>query len=176
MIYTKRGDQGKSRLKASQYLAKDGPLFKALGTIDELNSWLGLIRSFNPEDKRLDRTLKSRQTELFLISQELAGYKKGKKLSLAKVRKLEKEIDSWQKELKKINHFIFPGGKKLGSLIQVSRAVCRRTEQEVVTLNKEEKINKNILAYFNRLSDWLFILARKINQEQDYQEEVWQDA
>jgi cob(I)alamin adenosyltransferase len=185
-VYTRRGDKGISELADNSCLDKNDPRFRVLGAIDELNSWLGLTRAFT-EDKRLKRILRIRQAELFEVSTELADAKNptspspgaglhgasAKKFSLRKTRKLEKEIDLWQKELPRLKKFIYPGGDQVVALLHLSRTVCRRAEQELVSLKQEEEINSKILIYFNRLSDWLFVLARKINREKGVKEEVW---
>jgi len=171
-VYTKRGDKGTSRLINNQCLEKDNLRFRVIGEIDELNSWLGLVRAFT-EDRKLAKILQIRQTELFLIGAELAGMKKGKRISLKEVRRLEKEIDQWHKGLPRLENFVFPSGVRSAALLHLARTVCRRAEQNLVSLDQEEKMNKKILAYFNRLSDWLFVLARKVNQEKGVEEEEW---
>lgn len=174
-VYSRRGDKGTSQLADGSCFNKDNLRFRALGAIDELNSWLGLTRAL-VEDRRLEKILQIRQTDLFEVSAELVRTKRKKKFSLRKTRRLEKEIDLWQKGLPQLKEFIYPGGGQTAALLHLGRTVCRRAEQELIGLNKEEKINQKILIYFNRLSDWLFILARKVNQEKGIKEEVWKNA
>jgi cob(I)alamin adenosyltransferase len=185
-VYTGRGDKGTSELGDHSCLDKNNLRFRVLGVIDELNSWLGLIRA-SMDDKKLEKVLQTRQKDLFEVSSQLANAKSptsspplaglrrasAKKFSLRKVRRLEKEIDLWQKELPRLKKFIYPGGHQVAAFLHLSRTVCRRAEQELVSLDKEEKINQKILIYFNRLSDWLFVLARKVNQEKGIKEETW---
>ncbi len=175
-VYTRKGDRGTSQLADKTCLPKNNLRFRAIGAIDELNSWFGLIRAFAAEDRQVEKALRERQKELFSIGTELAKAKQKKKFSLRETRKLEKEIDSWRKELPRLKKFIFPSGDKLAALFHLARTVSRQVEQEIVTLNQKEEINEKILVYFNRLSDWLFVLARKINQEKGIKEEAWKDA
>jgi cob(I)alamin adenosyltransferase len=156
-------------------LDKNNLRFRVIGAIDELNSWLGLAKSLT-EDKKLRKILQTRQEDLFEVSSELAKGRAKKKFSLRKVRKLEKEIALWQKDLPRLKSFIFPGGSQLSALLHLGRTVCRRVEQELVGLSREEETNKNVLEYFNRLSDWLFVLARKVNQEREVKEETWKTS
>ncbi len=174
-VYTRRGDKGTSRLADNSCFDKDDCRFRVLGVVDELNSWFGLTRALT-EDKRLKRFLQTRQKELFEASVELSRRKGPEKFSLRKVHRLEKEIDLWQKNLPRLKNFIYPGGSQTAVFLHLSRTVCRRAEQELVSLKQKEKINSKILIYFNRLSDWLFILARKVNQEKNIEEEEWRDA
>ena len=171
-VYTRRGDKGLSRLADHSCFDKSDCRFRVLGAIDELNSWFGLVRTLT-EDRKLKRFLETRQKELFEAGTELGKTKASKKFSLRKTQQLEKEIDLWQKELPRLKNFIYPGGSQTAALLHLSRTVCRRVEQELVSLEQEEKINLKIITYFNRLSDWLFILARKINQEKGIEEEEW---
>jgi cob(I)alamin adenosyltransferase len=173
-VYTRRGDKGTSRLADHSCLNKDDRRFRVLGAIDELNSWLGLARALT-EDKKLKKLLQTRQKELFEVGTEI-GKAKGEKFSLNKVRQLEKEIDLWQKKLPRLKKFIYPGGDQEAAFLHLGRTVCRRVEQELTSLKQGEVINDKILIYFNRLSDWLFVLARKINQEKGSKEEVWKNA
>lgn len=181
-IYTRQGDKGTSRLADGSCLDKNEGRFRVLGAVDELNSWLGLARALT-EDEEVKRFLQTRQEELFEASAELSRGKgptslklrgaSAEKFSLRKVRQLEKEIDLWQKPLPQLKKFIYPGGDQRAAFLHLGRTVCRRVEQELMGLKKEEAINKKILIYFNRLSDWLFVLARKINREKGVKEEVW---
>lgn len=174
-VYTRQGDRGTSRLADGSCLEKDRCQFRVLGAIDELNSWLGLARS-SVEDKKLKKVLVSRQRDLFEAGKELGRARGSKKFSLKRVRQLEKEINFWQKELPRLRSFIYPGGHQEAAFFHLCRTACRRVEQELVSLKQEEVINEKILIYFNRLSDWLFVLARRVNQEKGVKEEVWKDV
>jgi len=96
-----------------------------------------------------------------------------RKISKSLVNRLEREIDQWQKNLPKLTTFIIPGGSLTASYIHLARTTCRQAEIEVVRLSDEEKVNKNVLAYLNRLSDWLFVLARYANKLESVKENLW---
>jgi cob(I)alamin adenosyltransferase len=161
-IYTKRGDGGKTSTFAGP-MSKSDALAEVLGSIDELNSWIGLIR-FN------NRILKNMQRNLMDITSCLAGSKK--KLRVGETRKLEKLIDKLTGELPPLKNFIYPVGE-----IQIARAVCRRAEREIVRISNSKFLisndQKNILKYMNRLSDALFVMARWVNHQNKIREEVW---
>jgi cob(I)alamin adenosyltransferase len=146
-------------------MSKSDQLAIALGTIDELNSWLGICRSVSPELKRM-------QTNLLTIGSILAGSKL--KLTNYEVIRLEKLIDKLTLKLPKLSNFIYPVGQ-----LQVVRAVCRRAEREIVTyVNSKPEILrskeiKSSIKYLNRLSDALFVLARYVNLQNNIPEEVW---
>lgn len=155
-IYTKKGDKGRT----STFLGeadKSDELVEALGSIDELNSWIGLCRG-----SVLDGELKNIQTNLLIIGSSLAGSRK--MLRDEETKKLEKLIDKLTDELPKLANFIYPVGE-----MQVARAVARRCERNVVKV----LASKNILKYLNRLSDALFVMGRWINFKSGIQEEVW---
>ncbi len=162
-IYTGFGDKGKTSL-LNGVVDKDSLVVEAYGTIDELNSFVGLINHYiSSEDLfRIQKTL-------FLIGAELAGDKHS--LSNEEIFWLESKIDSI--ELPSLSNFILPGGSKISALFHIARTVCRRAERRAVTLNKTNKINANILVYLNRLSDYLFVLARYYNLKEGVDEKVW---
>ena len=162
-IYTKTGDGGMTGTMRGR-MQKSDQLAKAIGSIDELNSWVGMCRYKTP----LEAELKRIQTDLFVIASGLAGA--GKKLSYSEIRRLEKLIDKLSGELPKLSNFIYPVGE-----LQVVRAVCRRAEREIVNLSvtNGNMVNQNILKYMNRLSDALFVMARWVNFKKDGEEEVW---
>ncbi|KKT81269.1 MAG: ATP:cob(I)alamin adenosyltransferase [Candidatus Azambacteria bacterium GW2011_GWA1_44_9] len=156
-IYTKTGDRGTTGTFHGR-MAKSDQLTQALGTIDELNSWIGLCRSqiFNTELKKI-------QNNLLTIGSQLAGSEK--RIKPGETAHLEKLIDKLTKDLPKLTNFIYPMG-----YLQVARAVCRRAEREVVAAAIKEK---NILKYLNRLSDALFTMGRWVNFKLGWEEEVW---
>lgn len=174
-IYTKRGDRGKTSLydKASTQrgrVSKDSLRIRAIGAIDELNSYLGVVISTS-EDSDLNNKLKEIQRNLLTIGSILAG---GKLIfSGAKTTRLEKEIDELEGKLPLLKNFILPGGGKVSSHLQYARALSRRVERIVVSFNEQMKIKSQILAYLNRLSDYLYILARVVNYKNNISEEVW---
>jgi cob(I)alamin adenosyltransferase len=178
-IYTKKGDRGKTSLIFGGKVSKDNPRVNAYGTVDELNASLGVAVSFI-KDSTVRKILQSIQNELFNIGAELAssGNLKNKtgdyyQLSKSKVENLEKTIDSLDRKLPPLKTFVIPTGKSNVSLLHQARTVCRRTEREVVTLSRKEKVNPNILAYLNRLSDLLFVLARFLNKKSGGKEIFW---
>lgn len=159
-IYTKQGDGGFTSLLGCKEVSKANLKIIALGAIDELNSIIGIILSFNPS-KEVKNYIKPVQNDLFIIQAELAGV--NKKIDESKTKRLEKIIDKiFSKVL--IKGFVIPGGRKTGALLDWARTVCRRAEIEVVKLSKKTKINPEILKYLNRLSDFLYILARWENR------------
>ncbi len=161
-IYTKTGDKGETGTMVGR-MVKSDQLAAAIGSIDELNSWIGLCRS----QPHFDKELKQIQNNLFIIGSILAG-SKAQGFKGSEVTKLERLIDKLEAKLPKINNFVYPIG-----YLQVARSVARRAEREVVAL--EIKTN-NILKYLNRLSDALFVLARWVNLQLRIKEEVWKGS
>jgi len=160
-IYTKAGDEGTTGTLYGR-MSKSDQLAHTLGTVDELNSWIGLVRSISPIF--FDVELRSIQNNLLIIGSNLGGSKKFK-LSAREITKLENLIDKLTADLPKLTNFIFPTG-----YIHVARTISRRLEREVVTLEIKDK---NLLKYLNRLSDALFTMARWANQRLGVKEEVW---
>jgi len=159
--YTKRGDKGKTDLIGNIRISKNSPRIEALGTIDELNSLLGVVISFHQKDNPETQLLKRIQIDLIEISSLLANPKStlSKNKWKEKIKHLEKDIDDKTISLPQLNQFVIPGENQISSLLQLSRTVCRRTERRVVTLSQKEKINPQVLIYLNRLSDLLFVLG-----------------
>ena len=165
-IYTKTGDKGKTSLIGGR-VDKDDMRVEAYGTIDELNSFVGqaasLIEAKELEDMKEE--LLTIQHELFDCGSDLAYAKKGHpfKVSDEMSEKLEKSIDRYMEESPAIERFILPGGTQLAATLHVCRTVTRRAERFVVTVSKEHEINKSVLSYLNRLSDYFFAAARAAN-------------
>lgn len=175
-IYTKTGDQGTTSLFGGKRVDKNSARIEAYGSIDELNSLIGTIVAEKlPADvlKKLTRV----QTELFVLGTDLATPADVKvkisRITKTFITRLEKEIDTLDKVLPKLKNFILPGGGKVGSSLHLARTVARRAERRIVDLANTEKINQNSLAYINRLSDWMFVLARYINKEENVKEVIW---
>lgn len=175
-IYTKTGDRGTTSLFGGKRVDKNSARIEAYGCVDELNSLIGTVVAVNPQtdvSKKLIRV----QSELFVLGTDLATPSEVKikiqRIAKGFVARLEKEIDLMQKELPALRNFILPGGSVFGSQIHLVRAVARRTERTIVALSVVEKLNPNVLTYINRLSDWLFVLARYINSEENVKEVVW---
>lgn len=167
-ISSKTGDDGKTFLPfAGKRVTKDHWCLGVLGSVDELNSFLGLAASFAKE-KKLIKQLEKCQNDLFLLGAVLAA--KDRKFSQERVVFLEETIADLEKDLPNLTTFLLPGGSKLSSLLHVCRTVARRAERDLVALRKKEKFDPMLLTYLNRLSDFLFLLARRANDEQHIKE------
>ena len=160
-------------------MQKDHPRVAAYGDVDELNAVVGVVLAHS-DDPALNRLLQRVQRDLFALGAQLAdpraviGKKRAKAaFAAAKVRKLEKEIDSRQAEMEPLRAFILPGGSPLGAFLHLARGVCRRAERSIVALDRGERIDPALLAYVNRLSDLLFVLARYENQRSGRSEHRW---
>jgi cob(I)alamin adenosyltransferase len=158
---------------------KDDPRVAAYGDVDELNAALGVVLAHS-DDKALTGLLRRVQRDLFALGAQLAdprasiGKKRAKAaFEKAKVRRLEKEIDSRQAKMEPLRAFILPGGSSIGSFLHLARAVCRRAERSIVALARDEPVDAVLLAYMNRLSDLLFVLARHQNQKAHRAEDRW---
>ena len=178
-IYTKTCDKGETSLFGGERVKKSAQRLKAYGTIDELNSFIGLT-VVETADSRVRELLQKIQEKLFVLGADLATpeNEKTKKINVFRIDNsfisfTEENIDRFQKELDELKSFILPGGTKSGSLLHVSRAVCRRAEREIVELEKTEKINKNIIVYLNRLSDLFFVLSRYENKIAGKPDIIW---
>lgn len=178
-IYTRGGDRGLTRIYGTRdRLSKTDSRFGALGTIDELNSQLGLVSGVCS-----DRGTKSRiariQQDLFEISSEIAtaaGTKPPFKFGKAPINRLERWIDEYWKLLPPLANFIFPGGSIPASHTHIARTVARRSERLVVEFSQDQDVNPNILTYINRLSDFLLALARYLNKMENVSDIVWSSA
>lgn len=160
-IYTKTGDKGETGLFGGKRVSKSDPTINACGTIDELESFIGLVFSKidDTDDKQL---LTDIQTNLYKIMGFLAGARLGDMVTENDVVKLEKYIDKIQERVPKLTRFILPQGTELSSWFHVLRAISRRAERAIVALDVQEEV---ILHYINRLSDLFFMLARQYNGE-----------
>lgn len=174
-IYTKKGDRGETALydplaRSNIRIPKDSLKIQAIGAVDELNSFLGIVLS-GSEDKKLTTLLKAVQNNLFNIGAILAGAKL--KLPLSQTKKLEKTIDKLEGKLPVLKTFILPGGGETAARLFFARALVRRAERAIVALSREEAIKPEILIYINRLSDFLFMIAREQNSKGKITEESW---
>ncbi len=171
--YTRGGDGGETSLPGGSRVRKDCLQVAAFGSVDELNSLLGLARSECETEggKAANELLHKVQRELFSLGADLAASKS--LVTPQMVEALEKEIDSREEKLPQLHHFILPGGSKLASLLHAARAVCRRAERDAVQMAASEKVNPEALAYLNRLSSLLFTLAREANATAGVQEKEW---
>ncbi len=177
-IYTKTGDAGTTSLIGGKRVPKYHIRLDAYGTVDELNSYIGLIRE-QIEDAHIKEILLKIQNNLFTVGSFLAmdnekDYKKFKieKLQRCDIDILENEIDKMEKELPVLKNFILPGGNTVASFCHIARSVCRRAERKANLLSTEANIDKILLKYLNRLSDYLFVLSRiltkKLNGDEIY--------
>ena len=185
-VYTRTGDKGSTRLVGGQKVAKDAARIEAYGTIDELNSVLGLARVFNddlkselPASQQLDDIFRQLQNELFDLGSELAtptdfSYEGMFRVSESEVKGLERIIDSCQKDLEPLNSFILPGGGKVGGFLHQARTVCRRAERIILRLSREEEVSPWPFKYVNRLSDLLFVLSRWVSHKLGEPEYLWE--
>lgn len=183
-IYTKTGDQGKTSLFGGSRVSKGHLRIETFGTIDELNSYIGLLRDQQIDALSYDALVKI-QKELFSVGAVLAtpeeNMKKDKtkekidacSIDTSHVLFLEKEIDRMDATLAPMTHFILPGGHATVSYCHLSRSVCRRAERLVVLLAENTYVQPILLEYLNRLSDYLFVLARKLTLDLGAKEEKW---
>ena len=174
-IYTKTGDTGKTSLLEGTRVSKADIRIEAYGNVDELNSYIGMLRDQEINKKRLDFLLEIQNT-LFIIGSTLAQRTPKHKIPEIKkeyVSALEKEIDILETSLPPLKNFIIPGGNTAASFAHIARTVCRRTERSIVQLHEIEIINPLILQYLNRLSDYLFVLSRSICKELSITETLW---
>lgn len=180
-LYTKTGDDGTTGLFSGKRVSKHHVRIKAYGTIDELNAWIGLIR--NDEIAAETNSFLIRiQKELMVIASQLADdtSEKTRKLpgkivpiTFKNVTEIESEIDKINNELPELKNFIIPGGHFLISYTHLARCTCRRAERFITELKDDEEVSIVIIAYINRLSDYLFILARKLSKDFDVEEIKW---
>lgn len=167
MIYTKTGDNGTTSLVGGSRVSKDNYRVEAYGTVDELNSHIGLLAEyFRPLQGGYYDELKAVQHNLFTLQTLLATedadiYSRLPQLGIEEVEILERQIDTISDLLPKLHNFVIAGGNIVGAQCHVARTVCRRAERCVVTLAREEHVDETIMRYLNRLSDYLFVLARR---------------
>ncbi len=183
-IYTKTGDEGKTSLFGGTRVKKNDLRINAYGTVDELNSYIGLIRD-QLEDKNLIQDLIRIQSKLFTLGAMLATPPDKEKLKNGsdrlKIQKIEEEeitfletkMDLMNESLETMTHFILPGGHSVVSFCHIARCVCRRAERITVELADKEAVDHHILIYLNRLSDYLFVLARKLTKDYKVDEIPW---
>lgn len=184
-IYTKTGDKGQTSLVGGSRVAKTDSRLEAYGTIDELNSVLGLVRShlrgsnLDAFESVIDGALQTVQNNLFNIGSHLACEDEKLRAGLPKPNSahllaLEKDMDLWEAELPPLKNFILPGGSLLAAFAHQARTVCRRAERETVRLSERATIDPETVVYLNRMSDWLFLLARKFNFQAKNADVEWQ--
>lgn len=160
-IYTKTGDKGKTSLYDGNRVDKDDIRVESYGTLDELNSYIGLCTNYaKDEDKEVLRNI---QIKLFAVSAELATKEEGKyktPINEDDIKNLEKIIDSYIEKIDKMDAFIVPGTSLISANLHIARTICRKAERRICSLNKVESINPLLLKYVNRLSDVIYAIAR----------------
>lgn len=183
-VYTKTGDKGTTALFGGTRVPKHHIRIESYGTVDELNSYIGLIRD-QEMNVLYKQVLIKIQDDLFTVGAILATdpekaiLKNGKerlnipKVSDADIAMLENEIDRMEENLPQMTHFVLPGGHTTVSFCHVARCICRRAERLAVQLNESEPVDESVLMYLNRLSDYLFVLARKLSFDLQAEEVKW---
>ncbi len=177
-IYTKTGDDGTSGLIGGTRIKKFDTRLEAYGTVDELNSAIGIVASLTDNKPRLE-AIKNIQETLFLIGSHLATDESSQLLKtnmpcqIKDIELLEKEIDKMQVELPALKSFVLPSGCQASAQAHLARTICRRAERRIVELNEIIQLEENLMIYINRLSDYLFVLSRMLNKESSTPEILW---
>jgi cob(I)alamin adenosyltransferase len=176
-IYTKKGDQGSTGLIGGTRVSKGDVRIEAYGTVDELNSYIGLISTLEIE-LRYVAQLQEIQDRLFTIGSHLAADPEKSKMQLpdlteSDVEKLEHWMDVMDEALPALTAFILPGGHSISAHTHVARCICRRAERMTVSLDELEGVEALVLTYLNRLSDYLFVLSRKLSHDKGVKEHTW---
>jgi cob(I)alamin adenosyltransferase len=178
-IYTKTGDKGETGLYGGTRISKSSPRIEAYGTIDELNSYIGLAIT-EVQDHSVKFLLKKIQNQLFIVGSDLAtpnsveDIKKNiQRTPFEFSEEIEKSIDFFEENLEELKNFILPGGSISASFLHVCRTIARRAERRVVALNSLEQINGNIVIFLNRLSDLFFVLSRYENKVSNQPDILW---
>ncbi|WP_430973698.1 cob(I)yrinic acid a,c-diamide adenosyltransferase [Sunxiuqinia rutila] len=177
-IYTKTGDDGTTGLIGGARVKKYDVRLEAYGTVDELNSYLGLIVAMGI-DEHAQAILKQIQSLLFSVGAQLAtddsaaDFRNQIPCKDSDIALLENEMDEMFKVLPKLNQFILPGGSPAAAHAQIARTICRRAERRIIELSEKTDVNKNLIKFINRLSDYLFVLGRKISFDDQVPENTW---
>ena len=178
-IYTKTGDEGMTGLGGGRRVAKDAPRVRAYGTVDELNSAIGVALALGLSE-RLTSELATIQNELFDLGSDLCWPEDDERreriptVQSKHVRRLERLIDELNEVVGPLTNFLLPGGAPGAAMLHLARTICRRAEREAITLSHDEPIGELVLPYLNRLSDALFVMARFENHERGVAEPLWQ--
>lgn len=179
-IYTKTGDQGTTSLFGGKRVSKAELRIDTYGTVDELNSWIGLVRDQEVNQKRKDVLIRI-QNDLFVIGSILATEPGNTKVKIPSLQEtditfLEEQIDAIDAQLPPMKFFVLPGGHISISTCHVARTVCRRAERLTIALHDNEPIDSVVIQYLNRLSDYLFVLCRKVALELNIEETPWKSS
>lgn len=180
-IYTKTGDKGETGLVGGQRVPKDAQRIAVFGTVDELNSFVGLVRISASDNKlnELEAICERIQHELFNLGSVLATlpedlHPNQPRVNQETITQLERDIDQYNSALPPLRSFVLPGGSRLCAELHVCRTICRRAERELVTLSHQEEVPRDALLYLNRLSDAFFVWSRWVNQALGVPEALWQ--
>ena len=176
-IYTKTGDKGKTSLVTGTRVHKYHPRLEAYGTVDELNSYIGLLRD-SIENPNHRQALEAVQNCLFVIGSNLAADEKEVSYKLPSISGedvtfLEREIDAMDAQLEPMRYFVLPGGHTVVSFCHIARTVCRRAERQAYHVAENAAVDEQLLVYLNRLSDYLFVLARMLTKDFGVREIPW---
>jgi len=176
-IYTKTGDEGTTGLFGGDRVSKSSPRIAAYGDIDELNAVLGVVIA-HAQQSIVQTTLRQIQHHLFILGAQLASPKtdpKIERITAAHIDFLERQIDVMTESLPPLKHFILPGGSKTSAHLHLARTVCRRAERSIVYLSSipQEPVDNWVMMYVNRLSDFLFVFSRLVNQLESVQDIEW---
>jgi cob(I)alamin adenosyltransferase len=173
-IYTKTGDRGETGLFSGERVSKSDPLVEAYGTVDELNSVLGIARGLHQPADRLAQLLRELQAELLNLGADLgSGHMTAQRIGEERITHQEKLIDELTAELPVLKGFILPGGHPVAAQLHHARTICRRAERLLVHARKHRPIDPLLMRYLNRLSDLLFTMARYANHVHSAAEELW---
>lgn len=176
-VYTKTGDKGETSLFGGKRVPKYDLRINAYGTSDELNAWIGLIKDQNIDEYH--KTILTKiQDRIFTLGAQLAADPEKPKLKMPKIKEedielLEQKMDEMDEKLVPMTNFTLPGGHTTVSYCHIARCVCRRCERLVIELASEEKVDALVIQYLNRLSDYLFVLGRKLAVELNATETIW---
>ncbi|QQG48829.1 MAG: cob(I)yrinic acid a,c-diamide adenosyltransferase [archaeon] len=174
-MYTRRGDRGETSLFGPKRVRKDAPLVEAYGTIDELSSFIGVAIS-TAKDREVVSSLKTVQKLLFVAGADAASPSlktKASRITEADTQTIERMTDDLLAKLPSLRNFILPGGTPTAASIQAARTVCRRAERRIVAASEAERVNPELVPFFNRLSSYLFNLSRFANMKAGRKEELW---
>lgn len=181
-IYTRTGDKGATLLATGERVLKSNVRIEAYGTVDELNSTVGMLRDTIVVDPRLQdlcEKLSKIQNELFDIGGELSvpldvlDTERQQVVSMRDVSRLESEMDAFNENLPPLENFVLPGGHLANSTAHLVRTVCRRAERAVVRMSEQDAVRDEIRIYLNRLSDWFFVLSRELSRRLGVPEVLW---
>lgn len=171
-IYTRTGDKGTTSLFGGKRIMKNHELVDMYGSVDELNSWIGLLAAYISK-RDIRQFLFLIQSDLLTIGSHLAGWNADLSSLGSRILEMEKRIDATEEKVGVLHNFILPGGSQTASFIHIARSICRRVERKAVGLAQKGNVDDLTLKYLNRLSDLLFMLARFINKESGVKDVTW---